>query len=179
MKQILTWLFIILALLIVLAIDSGLLPGLGLFWSRMNMSLTIALYLLIVFQTNLAYTFYLAILLLTSLTVSNLFLIPLIAGFLTLIGINLLLERFLTNRSYYVIVTLGGLGWLFYHLIFGLQLLLYGLLAPEATIIQLQWEWVVDIVLLTFVVIGLFTAGYIATSFMSKRFRSYFIISDH
>ena len=178
MKRLLSVILITVSLLLVVSLDAGFFPALGDFWSKMSTLLMTSLYLIIIFRNSLAYTFFVVATVFYSLSVSNLLFTPLISGLITLAIINFLLERFFTNRSYYVLIVLGAFGWFFYHLLYGLLLILLRLWSPESLVISITYKWFTDIFLLSFIVVAFLSVGYLLTNSMSKRFKSYFIISN-
>ncbi len=179
MKVFLSTIAKFLFLLMVISFDAGFLPGLGGNWNLINIAFIVSVFFIFIFRNAIAYPFYFASILLLSYTAGSLFLIPLIAGFTSLFVINFLLERFFTNRSYYVLLAIGIIAWFIYYAVYALLLTLYHYWFPEELITLITVDWMISILFYTPFSLALLSLGYLATTFMSKRFKSYFIISDH
>jgi len=169
----------VLFLILILGIDAGFLPGLGGGWNTLNAAFILSIFFAFIFRTSIAYIFYFASTFLIAFTAGDLFLIPLTAGFLSIFTITMLLERFFTNRSYYVLLAVGTIAWILYHLIYGVLVFSYHSIFPEIIIKPISLDWLSQVLTSTFFVLLILSIGYLAVNFMSKRFRSYFIISDY
>jgi len=179
MRRLRTFLFYILLSLFLLAADSAFFPAIGGIYEHLNLTLIVCLYLTTVVRSDIALSFWTVMTTVKALTFSAMFLIPLGTGILVILALNRLIERFFTNRSYYVIVFLCLTGWIVYHSVYLFLLLLQSWMRPEAVVPVVTKTTVTDILVLLIPVGVLVSSAYLFTSYLSRRFRSYFILADH
>ncbi len=165
------------AVLITAAFDVALLPALGGPLSQANLTLAVSLFLLVIVSRSLAMLFYLTSTMLIALTSSSMFFLPLMTGLAVLFIVDALFERVFTNRSIYTVVTLGVTGWLMYYLVFALLSLLLRFTPSASFSFVHTAEWWIYLLYNLFGLAALYSLGYLAVSFTSKRFRSYFIVT--
>lgn len=176
MRRFFSYLSYFLILLFVVSLDSAFFPALGGFWAQMNLILAFGIFLTIVFRRQIALTSYTIMGIIAGLTSSSEIIVPLVIGILTITLIDILAETLLTNRSYYTIIALGISGWYIYYILYASISFISTILALRVYAPDITLGWV-GAVIINSLILGVFmSAGYIITSFTSKRFRSYFII---
>lgn len=174
-----------LAMLIVVAAimaavwQQSFIAALGLPWSTLDLPLFITLFGVSIFDDRIAFAFFVIANTTGSIIAGQALLTPLIAGLATCILLNELLERFFTNRAYYSVITIAMLGWLIYGLLLSMAFGLYRLLDAGPTDAQVTAFASGKAFLLALFGLWLFlTVAYAVTVLVSKRIRSYFIVSD-
>lgn len=170
---------IIALILLLAALDAAFFPALGTAARHINLTLIAALYTVIILQERMALLIYVASTLLIAFTASSAIVLPLALGLLSLALVNMLFLRFFTNRSYYTLMALGTIGWLAYHIPFdGGRLLLNALSTQGIYAPTLDSRWVISLLIGFACMLVVLTLAYMMTLFFSKRFRSYFIVTD-
>lgn len=175
MKTALRILAVSVFILLVAALDVAFFPAAGHFIGQTNISLMVALFLVIILQPRLAMLFYLASSVLIGLSSSSEIILPVIIGLFVLFVIDKLFEQIFTNRSYYTLAGLGLLGWLLYYVLFSLAAFITSLFSSRIIAYVTTWLWWRDVLLNALFMLVLYSLLYVVVNFTSKRFRSYFI----
>ena len=113
----------IVVIIIVTAIDVAFLPALGPLFISLNLTLSLALYLMIIVNREYSLILFVFSAVLAGITGSQLMFTPILIGVFVLLMIDWLFESFFTNRSYYTLLALGLVGWFAYYILFGLVIL--------------------------------------------------------
>lgn len=169
--------FSILTIFIVI-IDRSFLPALEQSYFNFNLLLAFSIYLLVVIDKNLSFTTYTIGTILSALLGATLTVTSLLIGLFILFIMDRIFESFLTNRSYYTLLTLGIAGWSLYYLLFSTMIFLYSLLKQDLLLPVLSSSKVLGFLLSNILLILFLSLFFILTTFLSKKFKSYFIISD-
>lgn len=169
--------FIFAMILTILVIfDSAFFPGLGTPWSVLSITFLSSLYLATVLQIRLALLLYLSATFLLAFFSRNAFLIPFLIGTSVIYLTDLLLNNVFTNRSYYVVVLIGLIGWLSYGITTIFLFWVQSLTLPNLLSPMIQADTIIQLFKVLPIVFLLFSVGYALTTFFSKRFKSYFIL---
>ena len=166
-------------ILLITALDSSFFPAISGVFTYINITLTVAIYLLIIVNQRIAFLVYSLTTIIIGITSSSLLIIPLLIGLGILFLLNWLFESFFTNRSYYTLLALGTIGWFAYYIIFSIISLVMSFTTANIDYPEINYFWFLGIIIGYSFLAILLTLGYIFTTFISKKFRSYFIISDH
>lgn len=176
------WLRIIIiaALIFILAaLDTAFFPAFGSAARHINMTLIASLYAVVILQERMAILLFVIGTLLIGFTASTSIVLPLASGLLALSLVNGMFLRFFTNRSYYTLLALGAIGWLTYYLSFDSVRLIYKFLISQNTYAPaIDARWAISMLIGFAALLISLTGAYVMTVFFSKRFRSYFIVSD-
>lgn len=158
--------------------DAAFFPAIGSSTRSISMILVASLYTIVILREQEAILIFVASTVLLGFTASDAILFPLAIGLLTLTTVNALFIRFFTNRSYYSLLALGTFGWLMYNMLFDFSRFATALIIQSQYAPVFDGGWVIaHLVSFIFLIISL-SLAYIMTVFLSKRFRSYFIITD-
>lgn len=179
MRAIIRTIAFVTGILVLLSLDGAFFPALGAPFEWMNISLIVSLYLVTVLRSDVAIQLWGTMCAVKVLTLSALFFIPLAAGLTVLLLLDRLIERFFTNRSYYVIVVLCLGGWALYHAIYLTLVKTHEFVSPDAIVPILSLKDLSEILLLLVPVAVIVSTAFLFTTTLSRRFRSYFIIADH
>ncbi len=177
MKKFLSVFFFIATAIFVVILDRSFFPALGGSFLSVNLTLSLAIYLLIIIDRNLALAFFLTASLLLILLGSTLSLSSLFVGIPVLVVMDWVFESFLTNRSYYTLLILGGAGWYSYYFVITLLILFYRVLQLNMYLPVISFSWVSGIAFGSLFLMAFLSVAFIGTNFLSKKFKSYFIIS--
>lgn len=143
--------------------------------SQMNLAIFTAIFLIIIFDGSTSILFYILTMTLTSIFSQSMLFIPFIIGISVLFILDLLLQNVFTNRSYYVLVALGSASWVVYHLLWGIVLMIAQIFSSSHSWPSISLSWWINTLLLTILVFGVYSLGYVLIAAFSKRFKSYFI----
>jgi hypothetical protein len=165
-------------IILFVALDTSFFPAISDRSGLMNSTLAFAVYLVVIFNRKIAVVFYVSTIVLMSLISSELLMIPLLLGLGVLFLLDQLLTTYFTNRSYYSVIALSALAWIAYYALFALLIVSANIFTADLILPELHFSWFLGVFLTIIPVIILVSAAYLATSFASKRFQSYFIIHD-
>jgi len=179
MRKIAITIFYLCIVMSAAALDVALFPALGGFWLYMNVSLALGLFLVVILNRRIALIIYLCSTIVIGLAASQMLLVPLLVGAGVIIFIDWLVETIFTNRSYYTLITMGLVGWFLYYLVYALLVLGLGFVSDSLINPVISLSWIFSIFLNAIVVFFFFSLAYMVTRYMSKRFKSYFVLSDH
>ena len=178
MRNLLTYGSVIALIFFLTALDAAFFPALGYYSNFINITLMVSIYLLVIVRRDFALFIYAITTTLTSLyTVSWLF-VPVLLGIGVLLFIDILFESFFTNRSYYTLLLLGLIAWFVYYAVFALIVTITLLFSPESIVPTIHFSWLKGVLTGAIVLIISLTILFLLTHFLSKKFKSYFIIND-
>jgi hypothetical protein len=171
---------IIAALIFILvALDTAFFPAFGSAARHINTTLIASLYAVVILQERVAILIFVVGTLLVGFTASTSIVLPLASGLVALSLVNGMFLRFFTNRSYYTLLALGTIGWLTYYLLFdSIRIVFKYLIAQNHYAPSIDARWAVSMLVGFAALLVCLTGAYVLTVFFSKRFRSYFIVSD-
>lgn len=176
MRNLVLYILFFLACVSLTLIQTAFIAGLGSPFSAINLPLFLTLFAISVFDERYAFLLFGISTTIVGLISSSYLLTPLCIGFLTLVLLSELHERFFTNRTYYSVLTLGGIGLLLYAclLLFWSNTLRF---VQSSECYYLQVPSLIEILVATCSFFLLLTLCYGITVLVSKRIRSYFIVS--
>lgn len=176
MKRLFTIFVFTLLVFLVAAIDVAFLPSLlGVSW-QINLALILSLYIVIIINKEIGFSFFLITTLIEQLSSSQILITPLIIGAIVILLADILFESLFTNRSYYTLLALGTLSYILYYFLYFVFILIQSFFT-EISFTYFGIKYIFGIIVsIIFSAIFLFIL-YAITGFMSKRFKSYFIIS--
>lgn len=179
MRRFLLLVLIALAGMLVALLQQSFVAALGLPLATIDVPLFLTLFAVAIFDNRVAFGFFVVSSITSSLIAGQTLLTPLIVGLVTCTVLNELLERFFTNRAYYAVLAVGVSGWLLYGALLAAFFALFRLLdvgPADAQVSAFSSPWAL---LTGLVALWLFlTLFYTLTVLVSKRIRSYFIVSD-
>ncbi len=152
--------------------------ALGQPWSSIDLPLFMTLFALSVFDDRVAFGFFVITSIIGSFIASVSLFTPLLVGIAVCMVINELVERFFTNRTYYAVLAIGGIGWCLYYGLLSVCFLLFRLLDSGPTDVHALTFSVSSILTALGGLIAFLTISYVCTVLLSKRIRSYFIVAD-
>lgn len=178
MKRFLIFLIYSFTILIIAALDAAFFPSLGGSWILMNVSLALGIFVVVILNRRIALTIYISSTILIGLSSAQMLLFPLILGAGILLLIDWLVETVFTNRSYYTVVTVGIAGWMLYYLLYALLITGLGLFSDSLIRPEISFHWISSVIFNAILLYLFFSLAYLLTHNMSKRFKSYFIVSE-
>ena len=178
MKFFIKILSFIVVIIIVTAIDVAFLPSLGPLFISLNLTLSLALYLMIIVNREYSLILFVFSAVLAGITGSQLMFTPIIIGVFVLLLIDWLFESFFTNRSYYTLLALGLIGWFAYYLLFGLVVLSMSAFSTGSILPRISLAYIATTFFGAIFLLLILSSSYIFTTLFSKKFKSYFIIAE-
>ncbi len=157
-------------------LQTGFVSALGSPFTAINVPLFITFFAISVFDERYAFLLFGISATLVGLISSTYLFTPLIVGFLSLLLLSELHERFFTNRTYYSVLTLGILGLFVYSFLLTVTTNLIRLLTGSE-LFYVHVPPLMDTLVALAFFLALLTACYAITVLVSKRIRSYFIVS--
>jgi len=161
----------------IVVFDISLVPALS-NESIFNLLLAASIYTLVIISRDLALIIYVSGSVLLALMGSSLIPITLMIGVFILLVMDWIFESFLTNRSYYTLLSLGLAGWFSYYLFFSLIIFFLSFIQPNTAVPTISWAWGAGVIIGSMILTIFLTTLYILTTFFSKKIKSYFILSS-
>lgn len=156
--------------------QTAFVSALGSPFTAINIPLFITFFAISVFDERYAFLLFGISATFVGLVSSTYLFTPLMVGFLSLLLLSELHERFFTNRTYYSVLTLGCLGLLVYSFLLTVSLNAIRLITGSESF-YLRVPPLLDTLVAMAFFLALLTVCYAITVLLSKRIRSYFIVS--
>ncbi len=176
MRRLIAMFAFFLACVTITLVQTGFISALGAPFVAVNLPLFITLFAVSIFDERYAFLLFGISTTLVGLISSTYLFTPLLVGFLSLFILSELHERFFTNRTYYSVLTLGSTGLILYSVLLTICTNLIRLVTGSESF-YLRIPSAANVFIGTAVFLCLLTICYAITVLVSKRIRSYFIVS--